>query len=170
MNTNTKLFLISLSLSTICSLNVNGMNVFSQHRILSSGRNSRQYEREFESCIERCEDRRDECEEGEDNRPAKRTIELDFDSCEERCEETLIIDERRDLVEADLDLLSIHHLDSDGSVINEYAHLRDERDDEVEIKHRIEYGKQTFLDDCKVAIKQMLKDILIIPDIDFALM
>ena len=59
MNPNIKFFLISLSLSSICSLNVNGLNDFRQDRALNGSRNRREYERNFERCIERCEDKRD---------------------------------------------------------------------------------------------------------------
>lgn len=116
-----------------------------------SGRNSRENdERDFERCLERCEDQRDRDEEDEDNRSNRREIERDFDRCKERCEESLIRDERRDAeLEADLDL-SIHSLYINGSATIEYADIRDDRGDEVEIKYRIE--GPTSCNDCKLAI------------------
>ena len=151
MNPNTNFFLISLSLSSICCLNVNGLNDFRQHRALNGSRNRREYERDFERCLERCEDRRDRDEEDEDNRNDRREIERNFDTCEERCEEDLIRDERRGAeLEAD-EYLSIRYPNIEGSLTMEYADLDDEDDNELEIKYRIENGP-TSCNDCKLAI------------------
>jgi hypothetical protein len=126
------------------------MNDFSQHRALRH-ENSREYRKDFERCIERCDDRRERDEDYD--RHDRKEIERDFDKCEERCEEDRISDVRRDAeLEADLDeYLNIHYPDIEGSVTIQYADLDDEDDDEVKIRFRIKYGPDSC-NDCRLVI------------------
>jgi len=119
---------------------------------LSGSRNSREYERDFERCLGRCEDRRDRDEEDKDSRNERREIKRDFDRCEERCEGDIIRDERRGAELVAEEYLSIRYPNIEAFLSMEYSDLDDEDDNEVEINFGIDKNSPTICNKCKLAI------------------